>query len=287
MADTGVMPTGKVLKLRRADNCAGCGSALQQGEDAWWEAEARRVWCLPCHEHRNATSKVGPEALPPHHSPVGTLERGEPGKSAQAEYDRRHANWDRRMNQKWGRLSGVAKFVSDDPRSTTAWAKGAAGERRVASLLEQAVGTRGQLLYDRMVPGTRGNIDVLAVASSGIWIIDVKHYQGKVERRDVGGWLRTDLRLYVGGRDRSRAIDGLDWQYIAVSQTIGDPGIPVHRVLCFDGAEWGLFSRPFEFKGVLVTWAKKLAEMILTTGQLDSGEVAELATLLARRLPAK
>jgi hypothetical protein len=50
------------------------------------------------------------------------------------------------------------------------------------------------------------------VAASGIWVIDSKHYKERVERRDVGRWFKADLRLYVGGRDRTKAVDGLVWQ---------------------------------------------------------------------------
>jgi hypothetical protein len=41
----------------------------------------------------------------------------------------------------------------------------------------------------------------LVVVASGIWIINVKSYKGKVEQRYVGKWLKTDNRLYVSGRD--------------------------------------------------------------------------------------
>lgn len=66
-----------------------------------------------------------------------------------------------------GRLAGVVKFLSDDPQSITAWAKGSEGERRLARHLLAAVGDRAVLLHDRKVPGTRGNIDHIAIAAVG------------------------------------------------------------------------------------------------------------------------
>jgi hypothetical protein len=44
--------------------------------------------------------------------------------------------------------------------------------------LSRAVGRVGLVLHDRSVPGTRSNIDHLAVVPSGVWVIDTKHYAG-------------------------------------------------------------------------------------------------------------
>jgi hypothetical protein len=38
----------------------------------------------------------------------------------------------------------------------------------MAMELEAAVGDQAYLLYDRRVPGTRGNIDLIALATSGV-----------------------------------------------------------------------------------------------------------------------
>lgn len=109
------------------------------------------------------------------------------------------------------------KFLSDDPQSIKAWAKGSEGERILADHMSRALGDRAVLLHDRTVPGTRGNIDHIAVAASGVWVIDTKNYKGLVELRDVGGWFRTDQRLYVGGRDRSKIVQGLGWKVQAIN----------------------------------------------------------------------
>ena len=49
-------------------------------------------------------------------------------------------------------------------------------------------------------------IDHLVVAKSGIWVIDAKQWRGRVEERDQGTFFHPDLRLFVGGQDRSDAI---------------------------------------------------------------------------------
>jgi len=151
---------------------------------------------------------------------------GVAGGSARQEFEKRHQRRDERMDQKWGRLAGVAKFLSEDPQSTTAWAKGSEGERRLAAHLLSALGERAVLLHDRNVPRTRSNIDHLAIAPSGVWVIDAKNYTGMVERRDIGGWLKSDLRIYVGGRDRTKVADGMGWQVDAVNDALGDLVVP-------------------------------------------------------------
>jgi hypothetical protein len=49
------------------------------------------------------------------------------------------------------------------------------------------VGHVGLVLHDRAIPGTRSNIDHIAVVPSGVWVIDTKQYRGRVQRRDRGG----------------------------------------------------------------------------------------------------
>src|SRR4051794_27144222 len=103
---------------------------------------------------------------------------GQAGASAQREYQRRHDRREVEIDQRWGRFAGAVKVVAGEPASTLAWAKGSAEERRLAASLTKRVGDRAVLLHDRKVPNTRGNIDHLAIAPSGIWLIDAKTYRG-------------------------------------------------------------------------------------------------------------
>ncbi len=207
------------------------------------------------------------------------------GGSARHKYERLHQAREERIDRQWGRLSGVVKFLSDDPQLTRAWAKGSEGERRLAAHLLRVVGDRAVLLHDRKVPRTRGNIDHLAVAASGVWVIDAKNYAGLVQRRDKGGFFKTDYHLYVGGRDRTRIVAGLGWQVEAVRSGLGDAEVPVHAALCFIEADWSFFAKPFELNGVWVTWAQKLAEMIAAPGPLTPEKVTDVADRLAKALP--
>ena len=141
------------------------------------------------------------------------------------EYERRHRKREAELERRWGRLAGVAKFLSEDPRSTKVWAQGSVGERILAEHLNKTLGDRAVALHDRKVPGSRRNIDHIVVAASGVWVIDTKRWGGKVERRDVGGWFKTDQRLYVGGRDRSKAVEGMAWQVESVAAALNGGGL--------------------------------------------------------------
>ncbi len=153
------------------------------------------------------------------------------------------------------------------------------------------MGDRAVLLHDRRVPGTRGNIDHLAVAPSGVWVIDTKHYTGKVEHRDVGGWFRTDMRLYVGGRDRTNLVEGMGWQIGAVRRTLAtmpppaDLVVPLHPALCFVDSEWPLFAKPFAHDGVRISGPRSLADAVAAAGPLSLEDVTRVATHLAHELP--
>ena len=183
----------KLITLRRDGVCALCSTPILKGTKANWAADTRTVTCTncPCEVAREDVSMKSQSIAVMSEA----LDLGSAGLSARKEYDHRHRNREEALDKTFGKLAGVVKFFSDDPMSTTTWAKGASGEERVARFLEREVGTAATFLHDRKVPGTKGNIDNIAVSNSGIWIIDSKNYTGKVENRDVGGLFIIDQRL--------------------------------------------------------------------------------------------
>ncbi len=74
-------------------------------------------------------------------------------------------------------------------------------------------------LHDRLIPGTRGNIDHIFVAPTGVWVVDAKAYKGKVEKREVGPIWRRDNEVFVGGRNRSALAKGVEKQVAAVTRS--------------------------------------------------------------------
>ncbi len=211
---------------------------------------------------------------------------GVPGAGPQHEYERRAAKRDARIEQTWGRLAPVAKFFSEQPQHTTAFSKGADGERRLAAHLEREVGDRAIFLHSRRI--RNGDIDHVAIAASGIFVIDAKNYNGRVESRDVGNWRTIDRRLFVGGRDKSELVEGMGKQVRAVRTALHPAGlseITVHAVLCFTDSDWGFFAKPLMFGDVTCLWAKKLCELISRPGLLDQAQRNKIGHLLSDALP--
>jgi hypothetical protein len=194
-----------------------------------------------------------------------------------------------RRRKQFGRLAWLATLLAGERQSTRAWSAGADGERRVAAALEQALGRRGIVLHDRRAPGSRGNIDHIAVAPSGVWVVDAKEYRGRVR------FGRRDMRLYVGRRDRSSDLAGVRRQRDAVRRVLqrsdrsdrADRAPPVHAAICLVGAEWDWWARPFRLDGVWVAWPGRLGRMLLRPTVLRAEQIGRVASALARELPVR
>lgn len=155
--------------------------------------------------------------------------------------------------------------------------------------LHTQLGHRAVVLNDRKVPGTRCHIDHVVIAPSGVWVVDANEYDGRVERRDVGGWFKVDERLYVAGKDRTGLVDGMDRRVVAVEHVLAKEGldlIPVHAALCFVNSEWGWFAKPFSLNGVWVTWGTKLTELVMDWNAIPHTEIDHLAKVVGAKLPS-
>ncbi|MDX6648713.1 MAG: hypothetical protein QOJ97_664 [Solirubrobacteraceae bacterium] len=208
---------------------------------------------------------------------------GIPGGSAEREHNRRRAARARRTLERHPRLGGLLLAWRAPPQHETAWKRGAAGERAVAESLERRCGEGAVLLHDRRMPGTRANIDHLAVAASGVWVIDAKAYAGRVK---VANPLFGTPKLTIAGRDRSRLADSLARQVQVVADVAAELGVamPVYGVFCFIEADLPLW-RTLSFRGFPLLHRKGVAKQINRPGALTSAEVRELGDHLALRLP--
>jgi hypothetical protein len=281
------MPGSRRLKLRRSDECSVCRIALAAGTIAFWDADAKTVTCLAC---------LGDPAVPESHVEADTvaraLDRGVPGASARRRYERLHTAREQRARDKFGRLGGVYLALTNDPQSTVAWAQGSRGERLLGEYLEKIQDEEVVVvLHDQRIPGTRANVDHIAVTRSGVvWAIDAKNYSGKVERIDKGGWFSRDIRLYVGRRDCTKLVHGMASQVAAIRTALGaavtsEFNVEVRAALCFVNAEWSLFAKPFDLDGVWIGWPKALGERMRQQGELTPDQIAILARSVASALP--
>lgn len=215
------------------------------------------------------------------------VESGVPGASARREYERRRSQREDRIRAKHPKLGGLILALSDQPQSTKAWDIGATGEERLGAALDERVGERLRVLHDRRIPGTRANIDHIVVTSTGVWVVDPKRYVDKrPELKVEGGLLRPRVeKLTVGGRDRTKLVDGA-LQQVALVQSVIGPDVRVRGVLCFIEANWPLFGASFTINGIDVLWPKKLYPLLASGGALGPGEIDRLHRSLAMAFPS-
>jgi hypothetical protein len=134
------------------------------------------------------------------------------------------------------------------------------------------------------MPGGRGDIDHLAVAPTGVFVIDAKDIKGKV--RIASPLFRAEM-LLISGRNRTKLIDGLDRQVAVVRAALdnsGNPGVPVQGVLCFTKADLPLLGT-LKMRGHLLLYRKVLAKRLNADGQLQSDAIGALARILVQALP--
>ena len=140
----------------------------------------------------------------------------------------------------------LSAAIFGEPQSTRAWQVGAVGEERVAARLHAAADRGVLALHDRRIPGSRANIDHIAVGPAGVYVIDAKRYENaQIRVRRVGGLFspRRD-ELLVRGRVRNNLVAGVEKQVAVVRAALDAAGlgdVPVTGVLCFvDGlfATW-------------------------------------------------
>lgn len=192
------------------------------------------------------------------------------------------------MRERLGPVSGVVLALSSGPQHEQAWARGAEGEVKLARKLERWTAGHGvTLLHDRRMPGSRANIDHLAIGPSGVTVIDAKRYTGRIAVERRGGLLRERTEhLLVGGRDKTKLVDGVLAQAEAVRKVLANgrhSGMPVRAVLCFVDGEWPLLGR-LEVRSVAVMPPRQTAKLCRAEGPLDSEAVKAVRDDLAARL---
>ncbi|WP_322920640.1 nuclease-related domain-containing protein [Nocardioides renjunii] len=273
MDDAGT-PGEKRMRLRYAGACRVCEVALPAKTEAIYERSTKTVRCLG-HE-KSGVDVVTVEA---------PISAGTPGGSARREFERREQNRERRIREKHPRLGGLIHAFSDEPQSTKAWDSGALGEERLGSRLNELASDTLRVLHDRTIPGTRANIDHLAVTPTGVFVIDAKKYAGRPHLKVEGGLLRPRVeKLMVGSRNCTKLVDGMLRQIDVVRGMLGDD-VAVQGVLCFVEADWPLLGGSFTTRGVEVMWPKKLYPLLRAGDAADVDGVEPVYRRLASALP--
>ncbi|MEW1822976.1 nuclease-related domain-containing protein [Arthrobacter sp. NPDC080031] len=263
----------KQMRLRYAGACRLCGASLPAGTEAIYESETKTVRCLGC--AAGAAENMYPDLEPPSNASLST-EPGVAGSSARREYERRKTKDEEKLREKWGRFGGLAVALSDERQHTKSWDRGAIGEERLGARLNALATDDLAVLHDRRIPGSKANIDHIAITPGGIWVIDAKRYKGRPELKIEGGILRPRVeKLLVGRRDCTKLVDGVLKQVDVVRDLVGDA--PVTGALCFIEADWPLIGGAFSTRGVHVLWPKRLAKVLMeqTAGDVDVARTRE------------
>jgi hypothetical protein len=277
----------RLLKLRYEGTCTICNASLPRRTEAWWYADKKEIVCTSCRP-ADADSIVKPnqsaltEAVAIEAPALTAL--GQAGASARRESDRRKDRREQETLKKHPRAGKLILRMTDESPATRAWGKGAGGEEALGARLTELAQERLVVLHDRRIPGSRANIDHLAVAPGGVFVIDAKHYSGRVEKRNLGNLFRSDVRLYVGRRDCTKLLHGAEDQGEVVRDVLRPAGfvdIPVRPVLCFLGAQWGVFGSPFKVGNVLVTHPKFLCALLGKGGEVETATIQDAARTLA------
>lgn len=302
-------PRERALRLRYPGACRHCGTPLAAGTRARWDPDGRTIRCLVCPTTRSLANKhpaaTAHSALA--HEPQAP-DWGVAGASAQRQFDRQEGRRRARLRTRWaavvllavlgaiggavlaatmhaqtilfmaiGAVLSVCKLLAT-PQHIDAWRSGAVGEREVGARLDK-LRTAGVLtLHDRRVPSRRTNIDHIAVSPAGVFVIDTKNVAGKVSVTRNG--------LRVAGRRRDAMVTGVQGQIAVIRQALDDQPVPsdaIHGVLCFSRAElpWSRATPG----GVALLNPRGLARTLRRPGPLSPGQVHDLATVLAQRLP--
>jgi hypothetical protein len=217
------------------------------------------------------------------------IDQGTPGGSARREHERRLARREAKTRERHPHLGNLLLRVQPAPTSETAWDTGAAGEEALAAHLSKTC-PDVLVLHDRRIPRRRTNIDHLAIASSGVFVIDAKRYKGKIEvRKPFFG----EPSLFIAGRNKTKLIDGLVRQREAVRLALADaiPEIPVHACFCFlnpagqaGGSGLPLIRTP-SINGFPLFYPRKLSKRLNAPGALTAESQGEVAQVLALALP--
>lgn len=160
------------------------------------------------------------------------------------------------------------------------------GEERVGTRLNELASESLLVLHDRRIPGSRANIDHIAVTATGVYVIDPKRYKGRPSLKVEGGPLRPRVeKLLVGSRDCTKLVDGVLKQVDVVRGVVGDE-VPVRGVLCFVDADWPLIGGSFTTRDVESLWPRRLYPKLQADGPLTVDAIADLHRRLAIGLPA-
>ena len=231
----------RIIKARFPSNCFLCKITISKGTDIRYYSESKNVTCLECFSNNSY---------------------GEAGKSAKD----KALKIESKRKESVESIPIIGKFIYpflDPSKEAQKWSKGADGEEKVGSLLDElAVENNFIAIHDRRIPGSKANIDHMLITPKGIFIIDAKNYKGLVELRKSGSFFMPGKQsLFVNGKNRDNLVEGVKWQVGAVKASLIDSKVLVVGVLAFTQNNWPWVGKPKLIDGVYLN-SKGISEVI-------------------------
>ena len=190
-----------------------------------------------------------------------------------------------RLRERHPHLGGFLEAMQEPPLDNTPFRVGQLGDVAVATSVAERSDDRSRSLHDRRIPGGGADIDRLAVAPTGVYVIETDDVSGTVT---VDASRPGEPKLHISGVNRTRYFDDLDRQVAAVRAALDEAGhaaVAVQGVLCFTRAELPE-SAAGEVHGHLLTYRRPLAKQLNAGGPLDPDDIAVVQAVLAAALPA-
>jgi hypothetical protein len=177
-----------------------------------------------------------------------------------------------------------------EPAHTRVWLLGAKGEEVVGEALD-ALSDQGVIaLHDRRIPGSKANIDHIAVGPSGVFVIDAKHYAGRRVKKDFAGSIFNPgaPQLFIDKRNRTDLVaetaHGMGAVHAALHGSPDALRVPVLPMLTFVKPANTSLRSPIDIAGVWVGRPSAMAKVVSRPGDLSPETVEKIATLLSQKL---
>jgi hypothetical protein len=177
-------------------------------------------------------------------------------------------------------MSAEARIVRDDVPNAIAT------EQDLADMLDRLAEFGVVTMHHQRVRRSWTRIDHLAVAPSGVYVINARMWQGSIGL-DVGGsTLRPKDRLRIDGHNRTHLATTLARKAGHVRRALGESVVPVYAALCFIGGDWPLWAKPIEIRDVTVMWPRELERRVVQLGRRERPEIELIASRLRTNLRA-
>lgn len=165
------------------------------------------------------------------------------------------------------------------PNAAARWTIGATAEEATARVIDPLKRQGWTISHDLALPGTRANVDHLAVPPGHrvLKVVDTKRWRTGCTVGVVGG------RLMMGYRDETRSLATFRWEARKIAALVGTP--PTDLIIAVQGST--VPAGGLTVDGIrVVSLAELRAELLRNTRYEDARGAADLARLARVRLRA-